>query len=77
VELRSPSDSLSELQKKMGVWIANGAQLGWLVDPYRQCVEVYEPGLEVRSVASPQIEGSGPVDGFVMDLGSVWRCYEV
>jgi Uma2 family endonuclease len=77
VEFISPSDSLGELRKKMNCWIANGAQLGWLVDPYRQCVEVYELGIDVRSVSSAQLHGSGPVEGFVMDLKKVWRCYEV
>jgi Uma2 family endonuclease len=29
IELRSPSDNLSELKEKMEQWIANGAQLAW------------------------------------------------
>src|SRR3954452_3412752 len=33
VELRSPSDDLEILQEKMEEYIANGAQLGWLIDP--------------------------------------------
>jgi Uma2 family endonuclease len=33
VELRSPSDSVKELKEKMGEYIENGAQLGWLIDP--------------------------------------------
>ena len=33
VEIRSPSDSLAALQAKMEEYAANGAQLGWLLDP--------------------------------------------
>jgi Uma2 family endonuclease len=77
VELLSPSDSLVETQKKMDCWIANGAQLAWLVDPYRQCVEVYQPGLASFSTSAPRLPGVGPVAGFELDLAKVWRCYEV
>ena|SRR5215216_1958488 len=34
VELRSPSDSLATLHSKMLEYIANGASLGWLIDPF-------------------------------------------
>ena len=43
IELRSPSDSLSELKEKMEQWIANGAQLAWLIDPIEQEVFIYRP----------------------------------
>src|SRR3712207_4609813 len=41
VELRSPSDSLRLLKAKMEEWLANGARLGWLIDPARRHVYVY------------------------------------
>lgn len=33
IEVRSPSDLISDLEAKMSDWIANGAQLAWLIDP--------------------------------------------
>ena len=33
IELRSPSDSLGDLQRKMEEYAAAGASLGWLIDP--------------------------------------------
>ncbi len=48
VELRSPSDSLKDLQEKMQEYIANGAQLGWLIDRKNQRVEIYRPGKDVE-----------------------------
>ena len=77
IELLSATDSLSEAEVKMQRWIANGAQLGWLVDPYQQCVTVYEPGMATARIRSAAVHGSGPVDGFVLDVGKVWRCYQV
>lgn len=44
VELRSPSDSLQELQAKMREYINNGARLGWLINPQDCQVEIYRPG---------------------------------
>src|SRR5437870_9818920 len=38
VELRSETDVLAVLQEKMEEYLANGAQLGWLIDPLEQKV---------------------------------------
>jgi Uma2 family endonuclease len=73
IELRSPSDSLAELQAKMRLWVANGAEVAWLVDPARKTVEVYRPGREVEVLEDGSVvEGDGPVAGFVLELGTVW-----
>jgi Uma2 family endonuclease len=32
-EIKSPSDSLKDLHKKMQEWMENGCRLGWLLDP--------------------------------------------
>lgn len=76
IELRSKPDSLSSLQDKMVVWIANGAELGWLVDPASRSVWVYEPNQASREVSGPTLEGTGPVAGFTLDLNRVWDRYK-
>ena len=58
IELRSPSDSLPELQAKMRLWVANGAEVAWLVDPSRKTVEIYRPGREAEV-----LEGGSAVEG--------------
>lgn len=76
IELLSSSDNLVHAQEKMKTWIANGAALGWLIDPYRRKVYRYAAG-DSRTVISGQaIEGSRPVKGFILDLSEVWSCYE-
>ncbi len=57
----------------MGEWLANGAQLGWLIDPGLQTVEIYRPGSEAETRAGlSSITGEVPINGFVLDLAPVW-----
>jgi Uma2 family endonuclease len=75
-ELHSESDALQELSDKMNDCIANGAQLGWLIDPYERQVLVYRPNRSAEVVAGDLIAGDGPVQGFLLDLTRVWKCYQ-
>jgi Uma2 family endonuclease len=77
IELLSATDTLPKTQQKMQRWIENGAKLGWLIDPYTHPTHVYEPGKEAISVAGSSVSGTGPVEGFVLDLEEVWHCYEM
>ena len=73
IELRSSSDSLGELQAKMGLWIANGAELAWLIDPEERAVTIYRPGQEPEHLVDPtSVQGDGPVSGFELVMARVW-----
>jgi Uma2 family endonuclease len=73
MEIRSPSDSLSELRAKMNDWIANGAEVAWLIDPIDRAVTVYGPGAEPEEHVNPSsVQGTGPVAGFELVLARVW-----
>jgi Uma2 family endonuclease len=76
VELLSASDGLTETKRKMERWIANGARLGWLVDPYEEQVLIYQPGSKPCRFSSQKLDGIGPVQGFSLELRKVWRCYQ-
>jgi Uma2 family endonuclease len=76
IELRSESDALQELKDKMNDWIANGAQLAWLIDPNEQQVLVFRQDQSPELVSGDRILGEGPVRGFVLDLTRVWKCYQ-
>jgi Uma2 family endonuclease len=41
IEILSESDSRSALEAKMQMWIANGAELAWMVDPYSRTLSIY------------------------------------
>ena len=74
VELRSPSDTLKGLQKKMEEYRSNGALLGWLIDPKNRRVFIYRPGVEVEELDNPAtVKGDESVlPGFVLKLKKVW-----
>lgn len=73
VELRSPSDSLKRLQKKMEEYVENGAQLGWLLDPSTRKVYVYRPGAEVEALEDPEtVSGEPLLRGFALDVRALW-----
>ncbi len=74
IELRSRSDRLPVLRAKMQEYIANGARLGWMIDPEARTIEVYRPDREPETLADlDSIAGEGPLEGFVLDLRIVWN----
>ena len=77
IELLSASDNLTATKVKMQRWIENGAKLAWLVDPYERKVYVYSPGVATVTVSDSTVRGTGPVEGFVLDLTRVWRGFRV
>jgi Uma2 family endonuclease len=73
VEVMSPSDRLRPAKAKMERWIANGAQLAWLIDADAKTVYIYRPGRPAeKQTGILELAGEGPVDGFVLDLTDIW-----
>ena len=73
VELRSPSDRLNTLQAKMEEYIANGAQLGWLIDPLERKIHIYRPDTAADILDDPdKVSGEPLLKGFVLDLRTIW-----
>jgi Uma2 family endonuclease len=68
---------LTATKVKMQRWIENGTKLAWLVDPYGRKVYVYSPGVAPVTVSDSTVRGTGPVEGFVLDLTRVWRGFRV
>ena len=76
IELRSSSDRLSALRRKMEEYIENGVRLGWLIDPLDPLrrVYVYRPGAEVEILERPEtLSGEPELPGFTLDLKPVWE----
>jgi Uma2 family endonuclease len=74
VEVMSPSDRLKQAKAKMDQWVANGAQLAWLIDGDAQTIYVYRkggPAKAHRGIA--KLAGEGPVEGFVLKLTAIWK----
>jgi len=81
VELVSPSDAgprgAEVLRRKMAAYVANGAQLGWLLFPEQRAVEIWRANGEGEPVpqrleAATQLEGGALFPGLVLELEEIW-----
>jgi len=74
IELKSPTDSLEDLEAKMREYIENGTQLGWLIVLETRRVYVYRPGVEVETLENPEsVSGEPLLTGFTLDLREIWQ----
>ena len=73
-ELRSPSNTVSELREKMQAYLDNGARLSVLLDPDSRAVEVYRPGAQTERHAAATLLPLDPeLPGFVLDCSAVFE----
>lgn len=70
IELRSESDSLSQLKNKMEKWISNGCALAWLIDPIEKKSYIYKPSEPVREIIGfdKNLSGENLLPGFELEL---------
>jgi Uma2 family endonuclease len=69
IEIRSKNDSLEKLKTKMQEYIANGVQLGWLIDRQNQQALVSRSdGTVTQYPATAVLQGENVVPGFSMAL---------
>jgi Uma2 family endonuclease len=69
IELRSRTDSLSQLQEKMQEYLNSGLRLGWLIDPQNQQIEIYRQNQPVEIVSLPTtLSGENVLPGFILQL---------
>jgi|GEM_PF-107606 len=72
VEIRSISDSLPKLKRKMkNSWMKNGVRLGWLIDPCKEKAYIYREGQdmeEVNGFEGKALSGEKVLPGFELAL---------
>ena len=69
IELRSRTDSLSQLQEKMQEYLNSGLQLGWLINPQNQQVEIYRQHQPMEMVQLPTtLSVEEILPGFVLEI---------
>jgi Uma2 family endonuclease len=72
IELRSASDQLTDVQTKMREYLENGLQLGWLINPQDQQVEIYLPNQTVEILDAPSELSADPIlPGFKLVLTNI------
>ncbi|MBD2146986.1 Uma2 family endonuclease [Sphaerospermopsis sp. FACHB-1194] len=69
IELRSRTDSLTQLQEKMREYLNSGLRLGWLIDPQNQQVEIYRQNQPVEILSLPTtLSGEDVLPGFILEV---------
>jgi len=73
VELRSASNTLTQLFRKMFDYMENGTSLGWLIDPFKRQVYVYRPNEQTVVLENPEtVSGDPLLPGFTLNLTEIW-----
>jgi Uma2 family endonuclease len=73
VEIVGPFDEPGERQEKVQKWLANGAEVAWLIDPLEKAVTIYRPGEQPEVLTQPtSVQGTGPIAGFELVLARIW-----
>ena len=77
LELRSSSDRMPDLHKKMAEYRKLGARLGWLINPARKEVFIYRRGKPIEHLDNPpSLSGESVLPGFTLELAFLWRALE-
>ena len=72
IELRSKTNRLKRIKEKMEEYIANGARLGWLLDPLQNRATIYVSGQQAQEIEEPTILRGDPVlPGFRFDFREI------
>jgi Uma2 family endonuclease len=73
VVLRSETDRLPPLLSKMDEYVANGAAMGWLIDPLNRRVHIYRPGHEPLVLENPEVVSGDPLlPGLRLEMEELW-----
>lgn len=75
MEIKSPSDEVTMLQAKMENYLANGMQLGFLLDVEAEIAYIYRPGQPAATVQGydQELSGEPVLPGFRLDLRPLRR----
>lgn len=73
IELRSPTDKLADVQNKMQEYLDNGTELGWLINPQDQQVEIYRQNQGIEVLDQPNfLSGENVLPNFQLDLRAIF-----
>jgi len=74
VEVLSPSDSITKTEKKMQLYLAHGARLGWMLDLKNKTARVYRPGESFELLKSDKaLTGNSVLPGFRISLAKIFE----
>lgn len=74
IELKSETDTVIELDRKMKQWMSNGCLLGWLIMLEEEKVFIYEENQRMKTLqgfANKKLSGENILKGFELDLNEL------
>jgi Uma2 family endonuclease len=73
VEVISPKDLYTEVDEKVGEWLAHGTLMVLVVNPRRRTVAVHRPGQPVRILGEDEtLDGEDAVPGWTMAVRDIF-----
>lgn len=73
VEIKSPSDTITEMRETAAYYLANGSRLVWLVYPNYRLLEVYRPDADVEILGEEDtLTGGDVLPGFTLAVREVF-----
>lgn len=78
IEVVSPNDKVTELEKKIDLYLADGVRLIWVVNPELRKVTTYAPDLENPIVLKGDalLDGGDVLPGFQVRLAALFEQHE-
>lgn len=74
VEVISPNESPSKIEKKVGQWLQLGARVVWVVNSQSRSVTVYRPDGTINVLSeSDELTGDDVVPGFKISVSDVFN----
>jgi Uma2 family endonuclease len=74
VEVLSPSDSITKTETKLGLYLAHGTRLAWMIDPKTKTVRAYRPGGETELLRRDRVlTGNSVLPGFRISLSRLFE----
>lgn len=73
VEIKSPTDTITEMRETAAYYVANGSRLVWLVYPNYRLVEVYRPDTDVEILGEDDtLTGGDVLPGFSLSVRTLF-----
>lgn len=73
IEPLPESDGRELLIVRMQMWLANGVELPWMIDPFAATISIFRSGTAVQVLARPDwVEASTVVPGFRLETSRLW-----
>jgi Uma2 family endonuclease len=74
VEVLSPDDKASDVQKKVEAYLSGGVRLTWIIEPATKTVTIYRSHQHVRIVTQhEELDGEDVVPGFRIKVSDIFN----